>query len=90
MISVVNGYVCTTSCEAAKARAGKDPFTQPGSLPGTSGNPNNKTDKKSGIDGQPATVLGGALKNAAAANAVTPANNAVPSNSAQPSVNLLA
>jgi hypothetical protein len=58
MISVVNGYVCTSSCEAASAKQGKDPHAPPGTPPGTS----NKTDKSSGLDGQPATVLGGALK----------------------------
>ena len=34
MIAYVNGYVCTTSCEAAAARAGKDPFAPPGTPPG--------------------------------------------------------
>ena len=58
MISVVNGYVCTSSCEAASARAGKDPNAPPGTLPGQSGKTNHKTDKTSGLDGQPATVLG--------------------------------
>jgi hypothetical protein len=77
MISVVNGYVCTTSCEAASARAGKDPNAPPGSPPGTH--------KKSPFSNQPATVLGGALT-----NAVNPAGSATPSNNSQPTINFLA
>jgi len=88
MISVVNGYVCTSSCEAASARAGKDPNAPPGTPPGQAGKTDNKTDKTSGLDGQPATVLDGSLKNLAAANAVTPAGGATPPN--QPLLNLLA
>jgi hypothetical protein len=80
MISVVNGYVCTTSCEAAAARAGKDPNAPPGSPPGTH--------KKSPFDNQPATVLGGALKNAL--SAVTPAGSATPPANSQPTVDRLA
>ena len=63
MISVVNGYVCTSSCEASSARAGKDPNAPPGTPPGQSGKP----DKNSPFAGQPATVLGGALKDLATA-----------------------
>jgi hypothetical protein len=84
MISVVNGYVCTSSCEAASARAGKDPNAPPGTPPGQSG----KTGKTSGLDGQPATVLGGALNDIAPANAVTPAGGTTPPQ--KPLLNLLA
>ncbi len=84
MITYVNGYVCTTPCEAAAARAGKDPFAPPGTPPGQSG----KTDKSSGFDGQPAIILGGALKDLASANAVEPARNIAPSS--QSLLNLLA
>ena len=84
MISVVNGYVCTSSCEAASARAGKDPNAPPGTPPGQSG----KTDKTSGLDGQPATVLAGALKDIAAANAIAPAAGTTPPQ--KPLLNLLA
>lgn len=87
MITVVNGYVCTSSCDAASARAGKDPNAPPGTPPGQS----SKTDKTSGLDGQPATLLGGALQDLQAANGVTPANGAAPPNGAQqPLLNLLA
>ncbi len=91
MITVVNGYVCTSSCDAASARAGKDPNAPPGTPPGQSGKADNKTDKKSGLDGQPATVLGGALQDLQAANGLTPARGATPPNSTQqPLLNLLA
>ena len=82
MISVVNGYVCTSSCEAASAKQGKDPNAPPGTPPGASGKP----DKNSPFAGQPATVLDGALKDLA--TAVTAAGAPAPSN--KPSVDLLA
>jgi hypothetical protein len=77
MVSVVNGYVCASSCDAASARAGKDPNAPPGTPPGQSG----KTDKKSGLDGQPAIVLGGTLKSVV--SAIAPAAGATPSNGSQ-------
>ncbi len=86
MIAYVNGYVCTTPCEAAAARAGRDPFAPPGTPPGQSG----KFDtigKSSSFDGQPATVLGGALANLSPTNAVTPSGNTSPAS--QPSLNVL-
>ena len=84
MIAYVNGYVCTTSCEAAAARAGKDPFAPPGTPPGQS----DKADKSSGLGSQPATILGGSLANLSPTNAVTPTGDTSPSN--QPSLNILA
>ena len=86
MITYVNGYVCTTPCEAAAARKGKDPFAPPGTPPGQSG----KTDKNGGIDGQQATVFGGLLANlnsTNSTNAVTPTGAPSPSN--QSVLNLL-
>jgi hypothetical protein len=84
MISVVNGYVCTSSCEAASARQGKDPQAPPGTPPGIS----SKTDKSSSFAGQPATILDGALKDLVTAEAITAPSN--PASSNRPSVNLLA
>jgi hypothetical protein len=84
MIAYVNGYVCTTSCEAAAARAGKDPFAPPGTPPGQS----DKADKGSGLDSQPATVFGGSLANLNPTNVVTPTGDT--SAPSQPSVNVLA
>lgn len=65
MISIVNGYVCMTSCEAASAKQGKDPNAPPGSPPGTSA--------KDKTAWHAATILDGALANV---NAVTTADNA--------------
>jgi len=33
-VSVVNGYMCYSPCQAAAARAGKDPHAPPGAPPG--------------------------------------------------------
>jgi hypothetical protein len=82
MITVVNGYVCTSSCEVATAKQGKDPSAPPGQLPGDD-------KKKSGIDGQPATIRDGALKDLA--NAVSPSSDAGTTNAPQqPLLNILA
>ena len=71
-ISVVNGYVYLTSCDAAAARHGKDPSAPPGSTPGTH-------DKKASAFGaQPATVLDGALKDLAKTHGAAAANSSQP------------
>jgi hypothetical protein len=75
MITYVNGYVCTTPCEAAAAKKGHDPFAPPGTPPGQNG----KTDKTQGVDGQPAVSFGGVLANLNQTNAVTPTGAASPS-----------
>jgi hypothetical protein len=81
MISVVNGYVCLTSCDAAAAKHGKDPAMPPGSIPGTS-------DKKA-FDAQPATVLDGVLKDLARTGAATATDTSQPADVRQ-KVDLLA
>ena len=55
MVSVVNGYVCFTSCDAAAAKQGKDPAAPPGSMP-------SRSHETSDLDSRPATVLNGTLK----------------------------
>ena len=87
MIAYVNGYVCTTSCEAAAARAGRDPFAPPGTPPGQPGK-SDKADKSSGLDSQPATVFGGSLTSLNPTNSVTPTGDTSQPN--QPSLNILA
>jgi hypothetical protein len=84
-ITVVNGYVCTSSCDEAKAKQGKDPNAPPGTPPGVDAK------QASGFAGQPATVLGGILKDLATANAVSPASAVEPANTdyRSSSVNLL-
>ena len=59
MISIVNGYVCFSSCDAAAAKQGKDPTAPLGSISGVS-------DKHfSSLNSRAATVLDGALKDLA-------------------------
>ena len=83
MISIVNGYICTSSCDVAAAKQGKDPAAPPGSLAGTS------SKKTSTSDTQPATVLGGALIDFGNTNAAAGASPVQP-NIVQQKVNLLA
>jgi len=61
MVAIVNGYTCFTTCDAEKAKQGKDPLA----LTGASQDEDSK--KKNGLNGQPATVLDGALKDLTAA-----------------------
>jgi len=66
-VSIVNGYVCYSGCDAAKARTGQDPHPksdttqQPGGTVPTAGGTQN-----------PAVTFGGSLANR---NAVAPAGN---------------
>jgi hypothetical protein len=59
MISAVNGYVCFSSCDEAKAKQGKDPHTFP-----------NADDEKAKSEQahKPAVILDGALKGSEAPN----------------------
>ena len=52
-VSVVNGYLCYSSCQAAAARAGKDPHAPPGAPSGQS----DGKDKANGLLGQSAAIL---------------------------------
>ena len=86
MVSVVNGYVCFSSCDEVKAKQGKDPHPSDATL---SGDPSPA--KKSAFDGQPAAILDGALKElATAAGLVGAASGASATVPRQPSVNILA
>ncbi len=54
MVTMVNGYMCYTSCQAAAARAGKDPHAPLGAPPGEHGD----KDKADGLAGnQPPSIL---------------------------------
>jgi len=70
-VSVVNGYFCANSCDAAKAKKGEDPHpsTDPGSVDGS----NNSSRADS-----PAVVFGGSLSNTLQSYAVTAASAAHP------------
>jgi hypothetical protein len=72
MVAVVNGYVCFTTCDAKKAKQGKDPLAKPGEQQ------DEDSKKKNGLDGQPAAILGGALKNLK--DAIDPTKQSDPSN----------
>jgi hypothetical protein len=74
MISIVNGYICTTSCDVAAAKQGKDPNARPGSPPGVSGT----GAKTSSFAGQPATTLDGLLKDLSSSSPTTAADNTLP------------
>jgi hypothetical protein len=65
MVAVVNGYVCFTTCDADKAKQGKDPLAKPGEQ-------SDDSKKKNGLDSQRATILDGALKNLK--DAIDPSN----------------
>jgi hypothetical protein len=71
-VSVVNGYVCFSGCDEAKARSGKNPHPKPGqsefARPGVSGADN------------PAVTFGGRL---AAANGVAPIDKGSNANAAR-------
>ena len=73
MVAVVNGYLCFTTCDAKQAKQGKDPNAKPGETPG-------EAKKKHGLNGQPATVLDGALKTLK--DALHPGKQGDPSNPA--------
>jgi hypothetical protein len=61
MISAVNGYVCFSSCDAAKAKQGKDPHTFP--------DPADEKLKANDAH-KPAAIFDGALKDAQASGDV--------------------
>jgi hypothetical protein len=65
-ISIVNGYFCNDSCDAAKARAGQDPHPRSP----TNQTPNAKPDSKPGSAETPAVTYGGSLTGTNAVAAV--------------------
>jgi hypothetical protein len=69
MVAIVNGYVCFTTCDAKSAQQNKDPNAPPGAAAETKAH--KPGDPLSTLDGQPATVLGGALQDLLDAKAVT-------------------
>jgi hypothetical protein len=65
-ISVINGYVCYSGCDAAKARTGQDPH------PKSDADPSGATTPTAGGVQNAAVTFGGSL---AGRNAVAPAND---------------
>jgi hypothetical protein len=83
-ISIVNGFVCTSSCDVAKAKKGEDPHPLTGAAKiaaekGESANDPTKVDPLSTHD--PAVVFGGALANL---HAVPPVDARALANPANP------
>lgn len=69
-VSVVNGYLCYSPCQAAAARAGKDPHAPPGAPSGQS----ESKDKANGLLGRSPAVLDPGTQDLA--DAVNPAGAA--------------
>ena len=61
-LTIVNGYLCFTSCQAATARAGKNPYAPPGQT--------DQKHKANGLLGQPP----GSLDPSSASNGVNNTN----------------
>jgi hypothetical protein len=69
-ISVINGYLCYDSCDAAKAKRGVDPHPNDGADGVESDkNGDGARDGSSPLEG-PAVTFGGALSSIASANAI--------------------
>ena len=65
-VSIVNGYVCTSSCDVAKAKKGEDPHP---ALHAAGDEP-----QDAAVDRGPAVRFGGALSNTRQADGVKPAD----------------
>ena len=91
-ISFINGFLCTSSCDAAKAKRGVDPH------PNTGDPAAKPAETKNGVaatDDKGAVVLGGSLATTTGATAVAPVaatQSSVPANAQTPGqiVNVLA
>ena len=85
MVSVVNGYVCFSSCDEAKAKQGNNPNVVPGAPPEAS-----DRKKKSAFAGQPTVILDGVVKDLANGTSWPSASNIASDTNPQPSLNILA
>jgi len=65
-ISIVNGFVCTSSCDVAKAKKGEDPHPNLHTLDGADGKPGNRNPGSGSLDG-PAVLFRGSLTDPAQA-----------------------
>ena len=73
-VSVVNGFVCYSSCDVSKAKQGKDPHPSTGA-----GNANQEPSTPGRTD-QPAVVFGGSLLRTSAADHVSAVESAQAAN----------
>ena len=85
MVSVVNGYVCFSSCDEAKAKQGNNPNVIPGTPPDVS-----DPKKKSAFAGQPTVILSGMLKDLATGASARGASNIAGDTNQPPSLDVLA
>jgi hypothetical protein len=69
-ISIVNGFVCTSSCDVAKAKKGKDPHPLTGAAKIAAEKEEAASDPLK--SGNPAVVFGGVLAGLSATKAVQP------------------
>lgn len=84
-ISVVNGYLCMNSCDAAKARTGQDPHAST-----TTSQSNSDTNKQSkDTTNAAAVVYGGILASLSNSNSVNPVPSSENTSRAQ-NINVLA
>jgi hypothetical protein len=63
-VSIVNGYVCASSCDVAKAKKGEDPHP---AIHAANGEPQGGT-----VDRGPAVLFGGSLSDVRGAEGVKP------------------
>jgi len=75
-VSVVNGFVCYSSCDVSKAEQGKDPHPGAGNV-----DQDSESSSPARAD-QPAVVFGGSLRTSAAAG-VTAVASEQPANSTE-------
>jgi hypothetical protein len=85
-ISFVNGYLCTSCCDVAKAQRGENPHPKPGE-DGKSGKLGNAS--RGDLSRNQAVTFGGALEGLVGANALLPMQALDPSQTTGSLVDLL-
>ncbi|MFZ0069471.1 MAG: hypothetical protein WAK90_25195 [Pseudolabrys sp.] len=81
---MVNGYVCFSSCDEAKAKQGNNPNVVLGTPPPEASDPKKKS------EGQPTVILDGVLKELANGTSSPGAPNIADDTNQLPSLNILA
>jgi len=92
MISIVNGFVCYSSCDATKAKRGEDPAKKPGQVDDSTKDKLGQIVSPTSADGRGAAVtFGGALAGTNAVAAIAAASGATATaDAAQAIVDILA
>jgi hypothetical protein len=81
-ISVVNGFVCYSSCDASKAKKGEDPHPSTGSGSVDQESVRSSLGPSLGRADQPAVVFGGSLHPTSGADSVKPLESTQPADPA--------